>query len=248
MTAIKKTSVYITELTAVVIYFLKIPCGVTGVFLYIIIKWNLSIQILIHSLLLYQNQPIFYRRGKLLLNGFTQEEKSDFLNNENSFGQPAIGRPNEAAQFDFLIGEWTAYQQIQLAPEQWAKFPSNSTAVYVLNGQAVMEHNWYNVDSSLPEAATTIVLIYNRAMRRWECMYLTNRFNSILYFGGVTEGDEIILTPFDTDNSLLSISYFTFYDIDEDSYQWHARTSNDRGETFTRTWTINSVRKTTEED
>lgn len=109
------------------------------------------------------------------------------------------------------------------------KIPSYSTAVYALNGHAVMGYNWYDVDPDQPEAATTFARIYNRTMRRWERMYLTNRFNSILYFGDVMEGEEIILTLFETDNSSSSIIYFTFYDIEEDSYQWHTLASNDRG-------------------
>lgn len=177
-----------------------------------------------------------------------REEITRLLIEKNIYGQPAPERPAEAAQFDFLIGEWTAYQQIQLAPEQWAKFPSSSTAVYVLNGHAVMEYNWYDVDPGLPDAAATIVRIYNSAMRRWECMYLTNRSNSILYFGGVMEGEKIVLNLFEIDNSSSSISYFTFYDIKEDSYQWHAQVSSDRGKSFEKTWTINSVRKIPEDE
>ncbi len=176
-----------------------------------------------------------------------KEEVTGFMTSEIEYGRPAVDRPEEAAQFDFLIGKWTAYQQIQLSPGQWAKFPSNATAVYALNGHAIMEYNWYDIDPRLPEAATTIIRIYNRAMRRWECMYLTNRFNSILYFGGVKENDEIVLTLFETDNSESPINYFIFYDIEEDNYQWHALRSTDRGKTFDETWTINTVRNSEED-
>jgi hypothetical protein len=176
-----------------------------------------------------------------------KEEITGFLTSKNDYGRPAEDRPEEAAQFDFLIGEWTAYQQIQLSPDRWAKFPSNATGVYALNGHAVMEFNWYDIDPGLPEAATTIIRIYNRAMRRWECMYLTNRFNRILYFGGVKEEDKIVLTLFETDNSESPINYYIFYDFEEESYQWHALTSTDHGNTFNETWTINTIRNRKEE-
>ena len=160
------------------------------------------------------------------------------------YGSPAPGLPAEARQFDFVIGEWISNHEIVLGNGQVAKFPANATAVYAMNGHAIMEYNWYNVDPRLPEAATTIVRIYNRAMRRWECMFLTNRSNSVLYFGGYQEGERIILTLFETDTSQPSFSYFIFHDINENDYLWHSEVSDDHGNTFQHNWKISSVRKT----
>lgn len=171
-----------------------------------------------------------------------KEIDQSFFYNE-SFGTAQPNRVPESAEFDFLIGDWTAHQEFTFPNGQTAKWPSNGSGVYVLNGNAVMEHNWYEVDSSLPEAATTIVRLYNRVERRWECLYLTNRFNSMLYFGGRKEGDKIILTFFNSDNSKPSFSYFTFYDIEKDKFSWFAQSSTDRGKTFSTNWKITQVRK-----
>jgi len=124
-----------------------------------------------------------------------------------------------------------------------AQFSANGRAVYTLDGHATMEFSWYDVDPNLPDAATCIVRIYNRAMRRWECMYSTNRFNAILYFGGVEEGDRIVLHPFETDTAAGRISYWTFHDMQANRFGWFADTSLDRGKTFTRTWIIQATRK-----
>jgi hypothetical protein len=162
---------------------------------------------------------------------------------QDNYGSANTELPQEARQFDFLIGEWIAHHELQVPNGQWVKFPANATAVHVLNGDAIMEHNWYDVDPSLPEAATSIVRIYNRAMRRWECMYLTNRFNSILYFGGHREGDRIILSNFETNSAAPSIGYYIFHDMAKDQYLWRAESSKDRGKSFNTTWKIRTERK-----
>ena len=178
---------------------------------------------------------------------FRRVPDSSFMAGGDTFGSPAPDRPDEAREFDFLIGEWTAQQEITLPSGQVARFPSNPSAVHLLNGHAILEHDWYDIDPDLPEAATSIVRIYNRAMRRWECMYLTNRFNSILYFGGRREGDRIVLTLFETDSGESTSSYFIFHDVEKDRYRWHAQLSRDRGRTFDTTWTIDTRRRTPEE-
>jgi hypothetical protein len=176
-----------------------------------------------------------------------REPDTSFMTGGEIYGSPAPDRPEEAGEFDFLIGEWTAQQEITLPGGQVARFPSHSSAVYLLNGHGILEYNWYDVDVNLPDAATSIVRLYNRAMRRWECMYLTNRFNSVLYFGGRREDDRIVLTLFETDSGEPTISYFVFHDMEKDRYQWHAETSSDRGRTFDTTWTIDTRRRTSAE-
>lgn len=179
-----------------------------------------------------------------LIKSYTKRKESeDFLfANSSGYGSFAPDLPQEARQFDFLIGEWNAYQDIKLPNGQNPKFPSTSTAVFCLNGHAIMETNWYNIDPALPDAATTIVRIYNRAMHRWECMYLTNRANSILYFGGRKENDKIFLYPFETNTGNPFINHYIFHNIKKDSYDWHTDRSTDHGKTFTTTWKINTTR------
>lgn len=167
----------------------------------------------------------------------------DFMAHADDYGSPAPGLPEEARQFDFLVGEWDMANEMTFPDGREVKFPANGTGVYAMNGHAIMEYSWYDVDTNLPDAATTIVRIYNRHMRRWECMYSANRFNGILYFGGAKEGDKIVLHRFDAHAADIPISYWTFHSIGEDSYGWYADTSRDRGQTFAKTWIISATRR-----
>ncbi|MBC13003.1 MAG: hypothetical protein CMM85_08555 [Rhodothermaceae bacterium] len=157
-------------------------------------------------------------------------------------GVPAEGLPAEARQFDFLLGVWDAQHQITLPTGQQVAFPTTTTASIALGGHGLLEHSWFDLDPTLPDAATTILRLYNRAERRWESLYLTNRVNTLLDFGGAWEGDRMVLHPFDTHLG-GTISRFVFYDIEPDRYLWLAESSTDRGETFTTTWTIDVTRR-----
>ena len=163
---------------------------------------------------------------------------ADLLTVGEGLGSAAPDLPEEARQFDFLLGEKDAFQDITVPTGQNYKFPSTSTAVRAMNGHAILEFNWYDTDPNLPDAATSIIRIYNRAMRRWESLYVTNRFNGQLFFGGVKEGDELILTLFEANRADAPFSRFVFHDIREGGYRWYAERTIDHGETFTKTWLI----------
>jgi len=171
-----------------------------------------------------------------------REASPDFMKSSSTHGSPAPDRFPEATAFDFLVGEWTASHDMTFPNGQSAQWVANATAVYALNGSAVMEFNWFDVDPNLPDAATTILRIYNRGMRRWENLYMTNRGSSVLYFGGVQEGDAIVLHSFDSGAS-GTISRWVFYDIEKDSYRWYGESSTDRGKTWNKTWKIDFERK-----
>lgn len=167
----------------------------------------------------------------------------DFMAAASTYGSPAPGAPEAAREFDFLIGTYAAKQRLTFPNGQIAAFPSTTTAVYALNGHGILEYNWFDIDVNLPDAATSIVRIYNRAMRRWESLYIANRGNALLFFGGVREGERIVLTLFETDTTAPRIPRFIFHDIQEDSYKWFSETSTDRGETFQTNWTIEMTRQ-----
>ncbi|MEM7586700.1 MAG: hypothetical protein AAF560_25145 [Acidobacteriota bacterium] len=159
------------------------------------------------------------------------------------FGEPAGDRLAEAKQFDFLIGDWDAAQDLTFPGGQRAKFPSRTTAVYALQGRAVLEFNWFDVDPNLPDAAVSILRIYNRAMRRWESLYLSNRGNSLLHFGGRQEGDRMVLHQFATHTGDSPMARYVFHSIENDAYRWFSESSTDRGATFNTTWTIDVTRR-----
>lgn len=157
-------------------------------------------------------------------------------------GKAAPGRPAEAAQFDFLLGEFDASHWMK-RPQGEVRWRANATAVHALDGHGLLEFNWFDTDPSLPDAATSILRLYNRSMRRWESLFLTNRGNSALHFGGVQEGDRIVLHPFDAQTGSNPLSQWIFYDIEPDSYRWKGLQSQDRGQSFSPGWTIDFVRK-----
>ena len=171
----------------------------------------------------------------------------DFFPVRDDLGLAAPSRPEEAAQFDFLLGEFDAKHWLKTPDGQERSWPASATAVNVLDGHAILEFGSFDVDPSLPDAATSIVRIYNRAMRRWESLYLPNRSHSPLYFGGVQEGDDIVLHLFGAQTGVGSVFRWIFYDVKKDSYLWKGLSSPDRGETFQPTWTIEFQRRDSDE-
>lgn len=165
-----------------------------------------------------------------------RDERAPALVTSDDLGEPAPSRPAEAAGFDFLLGEHDARHWILFQGRE-VRFPTTDTAVYALGGHAILEFNWFDLDPNLPDAGTTVLRLYNRAQRRWESIFVNNRFNSVLRFGGRQEGDRIVLTNFDAD-STGTLPRFVFYDIGETGYRWYAESSDDRGRTFKKTWTI----------
>jgi len=172
---------------------------------------------------------------------YTRRPDAPALAVRDDDGVPANGLPEEARQFDFLLGVWDAQHQLTL-PTGPVAFPTTATASIALGGHGVLEHSWFDLDPSLPDAATSILRLYNRAERRWESLYLTNRGNTLLDFGGAKEGDRIVLHLFDTRLG-DTISRFVFHNIEPDGYRWFAESSTDRGATFATTWTIDMTRR-----
>lgn len=165
-----------------------------------------------------------------------------FMQGGSEYGTPAADLPPEARQFDFLTGNWSAANALTFPNGQTARWPANEKAGFVLGGHAVLEYIWYDVDPNLPDAATTLLRLYNRAERRWESLYFDNRGNTQLHFGGRMEGDRMVLTLFDT-NRTAAFSHFIFYDIKPDHYRWYSEVTSDGGKTFRRAWEIEVTRK-----
>ncbi len=158
-------------------------------------------------------------------------------------GSAAPDLPAEAREFDFFIGEFDETHWRVQPTGQELNWKQNGTAVRALNGHAVMEHAWFDTDPSLPDAATSIIRIYNQSTRTWECLYFSNRFPSLLYFGGVREGDRMIMHGFDRNTASGPLNYWIFHSIEEEGYAWHFDQSADRGKTWSKVWTIDAKRK-----
>ncbi|MEM7482755.1 MAG: hypothetical protein AAF481_16390 [Acidobacteriota bacterium] len=162
-------------------------------------------------------------------------------------GEAAPGLPPEATQFDFLLGEWDASHWMKVQDRE-IRFQATATGVRALDGHAILEHGFHNSDPSLPDAATTILRIYNRSMRRWESLFLTNRSNVPLHFGGVQEGQRIVLHPFAAQTGGNPLNQWIFFDPKKDSYRWQGLRSTDRGKTFEPYWTIEFARRKAAEE
>lgn len=157
-------------------------------------------------------------------------------------GLPAPERPEEAAEFDFLLGEFDATHWLR-GPQGETRWKSNETAVYSLDGHAILEFDGHDQDPSLPDAATSILRLYNRSMRRWESLFLTNRGNRPLHFGGVREGERIVLHPFGAQTGSTPVRRWIFFDVRKDAYRWKGLVSNDRGKSFSASWSIHFARQ-----
>ena len=168
--------------------------------------------------------------------------EGDFFPVREDVGLAAPDRPAEAAQFDFLLGEFDTRRWLW-TPQRVLRWPDVTTAVFVLDGRGILEFSWNDLDPSLPDSATSILRLYNRAMRRWESLYLTNRSNAQLYFGGVQEGDRIVLHSFGAQTSDNGLNQWIFYDVRPDAYRWKGLSSRDRGETFPLVWGIDFQRR-----
>jgi len=169
---------------------------------------------------------------------YTRRAPSDsFMPDREGFGAPAKDSPPEARQFDFLLGEWDAHHELFYGG-RWVSYSAATTAVHALGGHAILEYSWYDVDVNLPDAATTILRMYNRAARRWESLYLDNRNNALLHFGGSREEDAMVLHLFDVNRNSPAIPRVVFRDIEPDRYSWFAENSTDRGITYANTWSI----------
>ncbi len=166
----------------------------------------------------------------------------DFFPVAAGIGSPSPSRATEGGEFDFLLGTFEATHWLKLG-ENERRWKANATAVYALGGTAILEFSWHDNDTTLPDAATTILRIYNRSMRRWESLFLTNRNNTPLHFGGVREGEQIVLHPFAAQTGSNPLFRWIFFDLQKDTYRWKGLQSTDRGKTFAPTWTIDFVRK-----
>lgn len=148
----------------------------------------------------------------------------------------------QARQFDFLIGHWVNQNRIRVGPDQFAEFPAHSVASHALNGQAIREFSSYDVDPNNPEAATTIIRIFNPAMRQWENLYMTNRSNTLLHFNGRQEGEEMVLHNLGIDMRAANVPMYRFFDIEADRFSWQARSSTDQGASWQNNWDITATR------
>lgn len=184
--------------------------------------------------------PLWIKRYRRAAAGEVAGE--DFLPTRADFGEPSPDRAPEAGQFDFLVGDFEATHWL-LQGERELRWRSRATAVHALGGHAILEFDWHDRDPSLPDAATTILRLYNRSMRRWESLFLPNRSNSPLYFGGVQEQDRIVLHPFDAQTGANPLFQWIFYGVQEDAYRWQGLRSDDRGSTWNATWTIDFKRR-----
>lgn len=171
-----------------------------------------------------------------------REPSAGFFPVRDDIGLADPERAPEAGQFDFLLGEFEATHWLK-QPQQELRWKSNATAVHALNGHAILEFDWHNNDPSLPDAATTILRIYNRSMRRWESLFMPNRGNTPLHFGGVQEGDRIVLHPFGAQTGRNPLSQWIFFDAKKDTYRWKGLRSADRSASAEPYWTIDFVRK-----
>lgn len=171
-----------------------------------------------------------------------EDARDEFFPVRDDVGLPSPDRAPEAAEFDFLLGEFDASHWLSPPSGPPARWASEATAVHALDGKAILEFDAFS-NPGLEDGATSILRIYNTAMRQWESLFLPNRSHRPLHFGGVREDDRIVLHLFDATTGPGSVHQWIFFDVREDSYRWKGQSSPDRGRTFALGWAIDFVRR-----
>jgi dienelactone hydrolase len=173
---------------------------------------------------------------------YTRAERiTDFFPVRDDTGAAAEGLPGAAHEFDFLLGEFDASHW--LPRDGGTRWQGAATATRVLDGHAILEVGWQDSDPERTDAATSILRIYNRATRQWESLFMNNRQNTPLHFGGVREENRIVLHLFDVPTAANSLYQWIFFDVRPDAYRWKGLQSSDRGEHWSPHWLIEFQRK-----
>ncbi len=128
-------------------------------------------------------------------------EPAPALTVANGFGAPAEDLPEEARQFDFLIGEWSASHEMAFPNGQTAQWQSNATAVYALGGRAARRRA-RDVSEKPPRPRDAASLILLRRRRHGHEVLLGRRRagsrfmpNFYVFPGGVVDAADALARP-----------------------------------------------------
>ncbi len=159
--------------------------------------------------------------------------------------------PEEVAQFGQLSGVWYCIQSKYNQESQ--EFEEDSRAYwawkYILDGFCVQDF-WYQGEKETPyykffkrDLMLTQLRVYDPVEKIWNVAFINNnnRVGPGSVFGlfkAYAKGDEVIMEfePQEPEN----YRRITFYDINDETFEWKAEQSKDEGKTWNVTWKISA--------
>jgi hypothetical protein len=129
-------------------------------------------------------------------------------------------------EMEWFIGEWDVVSRMLMADGQWIEENVSSINTYVLNGHVILE-NFVGPLGGEPFEAWSLRK-YNPVKGKWEQRWVDTSANRTLNEDGTIKASAV---------------REVFYNITEDSFSWKFETTEDGGETWTETWTLEYTRK-----
>jgi len=159
-------------------------------------------------------------------------KKIELTTNFESYGKINPNAPKETGQWGQLAGEWDCISMdLDTRNKTEAKWYSNRATwkwEYVLGGHAVLNQWWQEDTSPNPitkEYFATGMFIFNPKTTKWEAVVMNSRPHKISPKFEAEYRDGTIQMHDGTGKWLV-----TFYDIQENSFQWKYEILSDNGE------------------
>jgi len=156
------------------------------------------------------------------------------------------GVPKEAAQFDFLLGEWDARTtRYRSDGSELGGYGGTWRARHLHDARIVLDEFTARLDDGSEISYMATLRTYSLATERWEMTFLiAHQPQLITSFSGVFEDGEMRL---DGSGRTLAgqpvVARVRFFDITPRSFQWENRVSLDDGATWYRDSAISAWRR-----
>lgn len=138
----------------------------------------------------------------------------------------------ECNQFNFWLGDW------ELSYNDTGKGTNSITKE--MNGCVIHEHFHDPSNGYLGESWS----VYNTNLKKWQQTWVDNQGAYIALAGSFSNGRMILFTePQQMPNGTRKQNRMTFYNIEQNSFDWDWEASTDGGKTWTMGWHIHYKRK-----
>lgn len=158
----------------------------------------------------------------------TQEEPRKWLafnvSREHPFGRMNPKAPPELAQFDFMIGEFDAVDELRRPDGTWITSKGTWNANWFLNGFGIQDH--YENE----QFSTSNVRIYDPGTKRWHVTFYKMPGFSTGTWHGNKVGDTMVMEREQkTADGRTFTSRLTFFDITKNGYKWKSESVTPAG-------------------
>jgi hypothetical protein len=155
------------------------------------------------------------------------------------------GAPKEAAQFDFLLGEWEA-RSTRYRPDgsEIGAYSGTWRARHLHDARMILDEFTARLDDGSELSYMATLRTFSTATQRWEMTFLiAHQPQRISTFSGVFENGEMRL---DGSGRTLAgqpvLARVRFFAITPTGFEWENRVSLDQGATWYRDSTISARR------